>query len=202
MHKRSITYTDFNGTEVTEDFYFNLSKADIVKMQLSEKVGLREHMQEVVRSNDGPKIVELFEKIVLMSYGERSPDGRYFTKNQEIRDRFASTGAYSDLFVLLATDAAAAAEFINATMPSPKEMDELAATLEAGDGPPAQTPELNPAPPVLVEDQTTTETDWTDYNSAELLAMSQEQFDRLLDRVTGPKPKGLLSIAMQRKGNG
>lgn len=186
MHKRTMTYKDYNGTEVTEDFYFNLSKADLIKMQLSEKVGLHEHMTQVVRSQDGPRIVELFEKIVLLAYGDRTEDGR-FIQTQEVRDRFASTAAYSDLFVLLATDAAAAAEFINATMPNKAEMEELTASLNAQtDAPPAQTAE-------------TPEKTWRDYSKQELLDMNEHKFVALVGKSPKDMPHEILVIAMERK---
>lgn len=177
MHKRTMTYTDFNGTEVTEDFYFNLSKADIVKMQLSEKVGLHEHMTQVVKSNDGPKIVELFEKIVLMAYGVRTEDGR-FVKSQEVRDHFASTAAYADLFVLLATDAGAAAEFINATMPPKQEMEQLTKQLSEE----AATPELSATEPQLEQSK--------EPSDEELLAMDPQKMTQpQLIRAMGLKNK-------------
>lgn len=194
MHKRTMTYTDFNGTEVTEDFYFNLSKADIVKMQLSEKVGLHEHMTQVVRSNDGPKIVELFEKIVLMAYGVRTEDGR-FVKSQEVRDHFASTAAYAELFVLLATDAGAAAEFINATMPPKEEMEQL--TKQLSEETPG-TPELSATTPEL-EEKGSPEKTWRDFTKQELLEMPQDEFQALAGNKPQDMARELLVIAMERK---
>lgn len=198
MHKRTMTYKDYNGTEVTEDFYFNLSKADLIKMQLSEKVGLHEHMSQVVRSQDGPRIVELFEKIVLLAYGDRTEDGR-FIQTQEVRDRFASTAAYSDLFVLLATDAAAAAEFINATMPNKVEMEELTASLNAQSAAPAPTTELDASAPVLEEKPEEPAKTWRDYSKQELLEMGEHKFVALVGSSPKDMPRELLVIAMERK---
>jgi len=115
--KKTITYEDFNGNQQTEDFYFNLTKAELIEMEVSEEGGLGEYLTKIGESNDGAKIIEWFKKIVLISYGEKSPDGKRFIKNQELRDSFASSEAYSELFMELATDAKAASAFMNGVVP-------------------------------------------------------------------------------------
>ena len=117
MYKKVHTYTDYNGVERTETFYFNLSKAEAVEMELTTEGTLSEWIQKVIDTNDVPEIVRLFKEIVLKSYGEKSPDGRRFMKNDEIREAFSQTEAYSDIFMELATDAKAAGDFINGILP-------------------------------------------------------------------------------------
>lgn len=118
MFKKTITYTDYNGTERTEDFYFNLTKAELMEAELSANGGLEAMLKKIVNSKDAPKIVEMFKKIILMSYGEKSDDGRRFIKNDEIREAFAQTEAYSELFMELSTDAEKAAAFVNGIVPN------------------------------------------------------------------------------------
>jgi len=118
MFKKTITYTDFDGNERTEDFYFNLTKAEVTEMELSAKGGLVKQLQKIVAEQDSKRIVEIFKDLILKAYGEKSPDGRRFVKNDEIRDSFSQTGAYSDLFMELATDAELASTFINGIVPS------------------------------------------------------------------------------------
>jgi len=118
MLKRKMTYTDYNGNERTEDFYFNLSKAELTEMQLSEAGGMTAFIQKIVDTQDNKKIVELFKELILKAYGEKSLDGKRFIKNKELSDAFAQTEAYSDLFMELATDSKAAAEFVNGIIPS------------------------------------------------------------------------------------
>lgn len=118
MLKKTIKYTDYNGTERTEDFYFNLSAAEITEMELSTTGGLVAMLENVVKAQDGPSIVKIFKEIVLKSYGEKSPDGKRFIKSKELSEAFSQTEAYSKLFMELATDADAAAAFINAVIPS------------------------------------------------------------------------------------
>src|SRR6188768_4071496 len=113
MIKKTITFEDYNGTSRTEDFFFNLSKAELVELELSKKGGLAEFMKEIVASDDGQLIIEMFKKIVLLAYGQKSDDGRRFIKTPEMRSEFEQTEAYSELFVELATNADAAAAFIN-----------------------------------------------------------------------------------------
>lgn len=118
MLKKSVTYTDYNGVERTEDFYFNLSKAELMEMELSTTGGLAEMIQKIVAAQDGPAIIKLFKELVLKAYGEKSPDGKRFIKSAEIAEAFSQTEAYSDIFMELATDADAAAKFVNGILPA------------------------------------------------------------------------------------
>ena len=118
MIKKAITYTDFNGVERTEDFYFNLTKAEILEIEVGTTGGLAEMITRMVAAQDQPAIIKIFKDLVLRSYGKKSPDGRRFMKSDEIRDDFAQTEAYSQLFMELATDADAAAKFVNGIVPA------------------------------------------------------------------------------------
>lgn len=119
MISRTITYTDYNGNERTEEFFFNLTKAEVLEMELSTDGGLVAMYERIVAAQDGKTLIELFKDLVLRSYGVKSPDGRKFIKNDEVRDDFAQTEAYSILFTELATDAKAAAKFFNGVIPAP-----------------------------------------------------------------------------------
>ena len=118
MIKKTIKYTDFNGNERTEDFYFNLSKAEIMKMELSTTGGLAEMFQRIVAAQDTPAIIKIFEELIQKAYGVKTPDGRGFTKRKEDLDAFIATEAYSELFMELATDADAASKFVNGIVPA------------------------------------------------------------------------------------
>jgi hypothetical protein len=117
MLKKTMTYTDYDGNERTEDFYFNMSKAELAEMNLSEAGGMEKALRQIISEQDQKKIVEFFKGFVLDSYGKKSPDGRRFIKSQELRDDFAQTEAYSDLFMELVGDAEAAAVFVNGVIP-------------------------------------------------------------------------------------
>lgn len=118
MLKKTITYTDYNGVERTEDFYFNLSKAELMEMEMSTSGGFAETVQKIVSAQDAPTIIKIFKDLILKAYGEKSPDGKRFIKSEELSNAFAQTEAYSNLFMELATDADAAANFTNGIMPS------------------------------------------------------------------------------------
>lgn len=118
MIKKTITYTDYNGNERTEDFYFNLSKAEVLEMELSTEGGLEEMGKKLIAGKDLPNSVKIFKDLILKSYGEKSPDGKRFVKSDELSDAFSQTEAYSNLFVELATDSDAAAKFFNGVIPS------------------------------------------------------------------------------------
>ena len=117
MLKKTITYRDYNDVERTEDFYFNLTKAEIMEMELGTTGGFTEMVQKIIDTQDIPQIAKIFKDLVLKAYGEKSPDGRRFIKNDEIRDGFAQTEAYSDLFMELSTNSDAAAAFVNGIIP-------------------------------------------------------------------------------------
>jgi len=121
MLKKTITYEDYNGVSRTEDFYFNLTAAEVTEMELSVDGGLVEQIDRIVKAKDHKQIVAAFKDIIMKAYGEKSPDGRRFIKNQELRDAFSQTEAYSQLFMELATDADAAAAFVNGIVPSAKQ---------------------------------------------------------------------------------
>ena len=118
MLKKTITYQDFNGDEVSEDFFFHLSKAELVEMELSHEDGLSEALQRIIAAQDGKGIVTEFKNIILGAYGKRSSDGKRFVKNATIREEFESSEAYSTLFMELVTNTDSAIEFINGIIPS------------------------------------------------------------------------------------
>lgn len=118
MLKKTITYTDYNGNERTEDFHFNLTKAEIMEMEMSTSGGMAEMIQRIVQAQEAPQIIKIFKDLVLRAYGIKSPDGKRFIKNEELKEEFSQTEAYSILFMELATDADAAAKFVNGIMPA------------------------------------------------------------------------------------
>lgn len=117
MLKKTITYTDYNGVSRTEDFYFNLSKAEFIEMELGTTGGFTAMVQKIINTQDAPSLIKIFKDLVLKAYGEKSADGRRFVKSEELSVAFSQTEAYTELFTELATNAEAAAEFINGLAP-------------------------------------------------------------------------------------
>lgn len=118
MITKTITYRDYNDIERTEKFSFHLNKAELMEMEMGTTGGLAEMMQRIVEAKDVPAIVKVFKDLLLKAYGEKSPDGKRFIKNEKLTEEFAQTEAYSQLFMELATDAEAAAAFVNGIMPA------------------------------------------------------------------------------------
>ena len=122
MIKKTVTYTDYNGVERTENFYFNLSKAEVMEMEMSTEGGMAEAIQKVVDAKDAPAIIRVFKDLVLKAYGVKSDDGRRFMKTKpdgtRYADDFKETEAYSQIFMELATDSDAAAKFVNGIVPA------------------------------------------------------------------------------------
>lgn len=117
MLKKTIKYEDYNGQEREEDFYFDLSEAEIIEMDVNEPEGFEGKMRRVMGSHDGKQIMAMFKEFIRAAYGEKSPDGKYFDKSEEISRRFEHTKAYNVLFMELCTDAKKASEFVSAVMP-------------------------------------------------------------------------------------
>ena len=117
MYRKKITYTDYNGVERTEDFYFNFTKAELAEMELTTNGGFGEYIQTIIDAKDQAQIVKVFKELVLKAYGEKSPDGRRFVKSEEISNAFAQTEAYSELFMELASNTDEAAKFFSAITP-------------------------------------------------------------------------------------
>ena len=117
MLKKTMKYTDYDGNEREEDFYFNLSKGELAEMELSLNGGLEGMINRIIQEKDNRKIVATFKDLILRSYGKKSDDGKRFIKSPELTEEFTQTEAYSDLFIELATDADAAAAFVNGILP-------------------------------------------------------------------------------------
>ena len=117
MLVKKVSYVDFKGNTREEELYFNLTKAEVAEMELSHKGGLSTKIERIVAAQDTEEIIKLFKDLILTAYGVISDDGRRFIKTPELREEFAQTQAYSDLFMELAADADAAAKFVNAITP-------------------------------------------------------------------------------------
>lgn len=118
MLKKTISYTDYDGNKREEDFYFNLNKAELAEMELSTTGGIQNYINRIVAAQDTATLVKIFKELILKAYGQKSLDGKRFIKNDELRDEFVQTEAYSTLFMELAFDDKAAAAFINGIIPS------------------------------------------------------------------------------------
>ena len=117
MLKETITYIDFNDTERTEDFYFNLTRTELIRMEMSKNGSLTGLLTKIVKANDMPDIFEAMEMLILKAYGEKSTDGRFFNKSDEISNSFMNTPAYDKLFEKLTTDATYAYKFLMGLLP-------------------------------------------------------------------------------------
>lgn len=118
MLKKTITYKDFDDNERTEDFYFNLTKAELLEMELTTVGSMTKMLQKIINEKNQKRIMEIFKEIILKAYGEKSEDGKRFIKNKELTEAFTQTNAYTELYMELATNDDAASAFIRAIMPA------------------------------------------------------------------------------------
>lgn len=117
MLKKTITYTDYDDVERTEDHYFNISKAELIMMDSSVVGGMRQRLEKIIQSKDNVAIMEVFRDLIHRSYGVKSDDGKRFVKSEEIITAFEQTEAYSELVVELLGNPDKAAEFVNSILP-------------------------------------------------------------------------------------
>ena len=118
MLKKIITYTDYNGVERTEPFYFNLSKAELMEMELGVTGGMTEMLDKIIAAKDAPSLMKTFKEMIMKAYGVKSDDGKRLIKSEELSIAFTQTEAYSVLFMELITDDKAAADLVNGIIPN------------------------------------------------------------------------------------
>jgi len=122
MLKKTITFTDFNGEEQKEDFYFNISRAEAIEWDSEHKGGMKAVLERLIAEKDGKAIYAIFKDLIRRSIGKKSDDGRRFIKTEEIINDFMETDAYSVLLLELSQDANAAAAFVKGiTPPAPQD---------------------------------------------------------------------------------
>lgn len=144
MLKKDITFTDFNENVVTKTYYFNLTKTELIKLEISQDGGMAERVKAIIEAKSNAELVEIFDKIILGGVGKRSDDGERFDKSDTIREQFKCSAAYDALFIEFITDSNAGADFINGLLP--KGVDELRDKILAAH--PVQIP-VDPANPAF-----------------------------------------------------
>lgn len=127
MLKKTITYTDYDGLERTEEFRFNLTKAELVDMELTTAGTFSETMKRIIAEKDIIRIAKLFKELLLKSYGVKSDDGKRFVKSKELSEAFSQTEAYSDLYIELLSNPEEAAKFFAEVAPKIEEVSEVPA---------------------------------------------------------------------------
>jgi hypothetical protein len=151
MLKKTIKYTDYNGKEQTEDFYFNLTKSEIIAKEAASEGGYSERLTRVGQSKKGAEIMAVFQELVADSYGEKSEDGKQFAKSPEISARFMQSAAYDVFFMELVTNAEAAVAFANGIMP-PDLLEAARKDIEAMNNGDATVTPINPVSQQSVSD--------------------------------------------------
>lgn len=186
MLKKTIKFESFDGEPLQEDFYFNLSKAEIAEMEMVQKDGLVKYLEKIIKEEDREKLIALFKDLISKSFGVRSEDGRRFTKTPESTLEFVSTNAYSELFLELATNAEMAAEFVNGIVPASMQEAVAAATKDGSAALPAanETPS-DGVPEWLREGRTPTQEE-VRRATPEQLQMAFQRKDT--DMATTPAP--------------
>lgn len=200
MLKKTVQYMDFNDVNQTENLYFNVSKSELTDhLDLVDEVEMLQAMLEgeprSLTSVEVRMLLDLVKKLIKMSYGRRSEDGSRFRKSEEIWEDFTSSAAYDAFLMSLFENPEEAVSFIVGIMP--RDLIEQAQN-ETGirvDGQSIETVEL----PDKISNELPQRENWVDYTENELIDMSDEKFDGLLNQIKGPKPAMLLAIGMKRK---
>jgi hypothetical protein len=117
MLKRDITYEDFDGNEVTDTYYFNLTRTELIELEAGYEGGLELALRRIIETKDRKQLISEFQRIILAAYGVRSEDGKRFIKNDQVREEFKQTPAFDALFMDLATSDDSASIFIKGVVP-------------------------------------------------------------------------------------
>lgn len=125
MLKKTITYTDYDGLERTEEFRFNLTKAELMDMELTTVGTFSKLMQKIIDEKDMVRLAKYFKELILKSYGVKSDDGKRFIKSPELSEAFSQTEAYSELYMELLGNSEYAAKFIKQVMPKDLDQNEV-----------------------------------------------------------------------------
>ena len=123
MFKKKITYTDYNGQERTEDFYFNLSRSELIMLESTTPGGYAAMLQRIIDSKDQRQLMNEFTNLIKMSYGVKSEDGKHFIKNEEVVNDFLNSAAFDQMFLEFFTEENAASDFANGVLPSSMNND-------------------------------------------------------------------------------
>ena len=145
MLKREIEFEDFNGVKTTEVFYFNISKPELIELEVEYDQGFGQMLQNVVEAKNNKELIKQFKRIVLIAYGQKSEDGKRFIKSDKLREEFAQSAAYNELFMELATDDNAAVAFLTSVLPKDMQGELSKSQLSMLPTPP--TPPTPPLPP-------------------------------------------------------
>jgi hypothetical protein len=195
--KKTITYKNFDGESVTKDFYFNLNKAEIVELGLSEGGNLADRLRGVVAAGEQEEIMRTFKMLLEMSVGVR--DGDQFDKSPKAKGSFMNTDAFSEFFMELVTDAGKAVEFIRGVMPQDIREDVERRMAEEGSIPSGWVPKVVDLPAEDVKPIEPPKKTLEEYTRAELHEMSEDDFYELVGRDAKKWNKAVLAIAMARK---
>lgn len=117
MYSKEINYKDYNGIQRTEKFYFNLSRVEVLELEAATPGGLKQFLENMAETKDNHKLIEFIKELIRLSYGVKSPDGKYFRKSEEIWEEFRYSEAFVELFLSLGEDSRAASEFVNGIIP-------------------------------------------------------------------------------------
>lgn len=216
MLKKSITYEDLNGNEVTDTFRFNFTKLELLETDLMLE-GLEDTVKRLTETKDSQQAYTLFKDIILSAYGEVSSDGKYFMKEDDdgrpLRRRFASSPACSEMILEFLQDPEAGAKFIEACLPA-KLVAEVKAAKASSDLQKIKSEEQiaelvkeaaarQDDPETRIEPGTVPESakGFGDYSKSELLAMSNEEFRKLVPSNPKDMTQDQLLIAFERKNS-
>lgn len=103
MIKIPITYVGFDNKEITKDFWFNLTKAEIAELQCEFPGYFEGYIERLKHDADVADVVAVFKALILKSYGKRTKENK-FVKSKEYSEEFAASDAYSELFIKFLDD--------------------------------------------------------------------------------------------------
>ena len=174
MIEKTIKFKDLEGNEVTKTFHFHMSIDDALELEFWKKGGLKDYVDKAVQDEDNRAIYRLFKNMIQKSYGVKHEDGIQFVKSKKLTRTFIQSDAFSEFIIELVSDPKKAIEFFNALVPK-EAVDRMAANAESA------------------------RSEAKSYTRAELLTMTDEEFDKVAGTNPAKMSKDHLVVAMERK---
>lgn len=171
MFKKSITFEDLNGESQTQDFYFHMSKAELLALA-ADGNAMMTRIERMTKTSDSKAILGEFRDLIAMACGIRSEDGARFVKTPDAQSILMDSPAFDELLMELCTDADAAADFVRQLVPEKmqKEMQDRLKNVKTSDVPDpfAQPANDDPRPVWMKEERNPTQQELRDMSADEL----------------------------------
>jgi hypothetical protein len=113
--KKEITFTNIDGEEVTEEWWFGLEPSDVVDMEIAHLPNPAQYLMQIMEDHDSRALLELWRELMWRSAGKRI--GKLFVKDEATLREFKYGGAYNAIFSEVCSSDDIGAAFFTSILP-------------------------------------------------------------------------------------